>query len=70
MNPDNAFFLWDPLGNWHYCRFCKHLHCLIGKLTCDAFPEGIPQELLNGEIFHNQPMLGQQNDIIFASRYR
>ena len=69
-DPDNAFFLWDPMGNWHYCRFCKHLHSLVEKLTCDAFPEGIPQELLNGEIFHNKPMLGQRNDIVFATRYR
>jgi hypothetical protein len=70
MNPDKAFFLWDPLGNWHYCRFCKHLHSLVEKLTCDAFPEGIPQKLLTGEIFHDKPMLGQQNDIVFASRYK
>jgi hypothetical protein len=48
MNRDSAFFLWDPLGNWHYCRFCKHLHSLTEKFTCDAFPKGIPPELLAG----------------------
>ncbi len=69
MNQEDPF-LWDPKGNWHFCRFCKHLHSLIGKLTCDAFPEGIPDELLTGPIFHNKPMLGQKNDVTFSPRYR
>jgi hypothetical protein len=70
MDSDNDFFLWDPGSNWHFCRFCKHLHSLIGKLTCDAFPEGIPKELTSALILHNKPMLGQKNDITFAPRYK
>lgn len=69
MSHDNDPFLWDSIGNWHYCRFCQHLHSLMGELTCNAFPEGIPKELINGPIFHNKPMLGQKNDIVFAPRY-
>lgn len=70
MNSDNVIPLWDSRGNWHFCRFCKHLHSPIGKLTCDAFPEGIPQELTSALILHNKPMLGQENDIVFAPSYK
>jgi hypothetical protein len=70
MNRDNDPFLWDFMDNWHYCRFCKHLHSLIGKLTCDAFPEGIPKELISTRILHNKPMLGQKNGTVFAPRYK
>ena len=66
MNSDNDPLLWDSKGNWRLCGFCKHLHSLIGKLTCDAFPEGIPKELTSALILHNKPMLGQKNDIVFV----
>lgn len=69
MKSESELFLWDLGDNWHFCRFCKHLHSLTGKLTCDAFPEGIPKELTSALILHNKPMLGQKNDIVFASRY-
>jgi hypothetical protein len=70
MNSDKDPFLWDSRDNWHLCGFCKHLHSPIGDLTCDAFPEGIPKELTSTLILHNKPMLGQQNDIVFAPRYK
>ena len=70
MKYDLDPFLWDSMGNWHYCRFCKHLHSLIEKPTCNAFPEGIPKELLIGPIFHNKPMFDQKNDIIFETKYK
>jgi hypothetical protein len=70
MNYDNDPFLVDFMGNWHYCRFCKHLHTLMGKPTCNAFPEGIPKDLISGPIFHNKPMLGQKNDTIFETKYK
>jgi hypothetical protein len=69
MNGDYDPFLWDYSDNWHFCRFCIHLHSLIGNLTCDAFPEGIPTELISKPIFHNKPMFGQKNDIIFKTKY-
>jgi hypothetical protein len=70
MNSDNDPLLWDSKGNWRLCGFCKHLHSFIGKLTCDAFPEGIPKELTSTLILHNKPMLGQKNGIVFAPRYK
>ena len=70
MKSNNDPFLFDLGRNWHFCRFCKHLHSLIGELTCDAFPEGIPRELTSDLILHNKPMLGQKNDIVFTPRYK
>ena len=70
MNSDNDPFLRNVGSNWHFCRFCKHLHSLIGELTCDAFPEGIPRELTSELILHDKPMLGQKNDIVFAPSYK
>ncbi len=62
-------FLQEYMIKWHYCRFCKHLHSLIGNLTCDAFPDGIPKELTSEMVLHHKPMFGQKNDIVFAPRY-
>jgi hypothetical protein len=70
MNSDNDLFFWDFKSNWHFCRFCKHLHSLIGKPTCDAFPEGIPKELTSTLILHDKPMLGQKNHIVFVPTYK
>ena len=47
------------------CLACKHL----GKpLTCKAFPEGIPKEILDGKTDHSVPTEGQGNDIVFEKR--
>jgi hypothetical protein len=69
MKSDDESSLWDFGDNWHFCRFCKHLHNRAGKLTCDAFPDGIPRELTSALILHDKPMLGQKNGIVFASKY-
>jgi hypothetical protein len=66
MNSDNVLSLWDSRGNWHFCRFCKHLHSLIGEPTCDAFPEGIPQAILSGKVIHSNPLHNQKNDIVLT----
>ena len=34
------------------CPKCKHL--FIGKLSCDAFPNGIPTEILSGNFDHTK----------------
>ena len=32
------------------CLFCKNLDCSKkGSLTCSAFPDGIPNEILSGK---------------------
>jgi hypothetical protein len=42
------------------------LNSLIEKPTCKAFPEGIPQKILSGEIIHKSPLPNQKNDIVLA----
>ncbi|MGO9621502.1 MAG: hypothetical protein ACLPT6_08870 [Desulfobaccales bacterium] len=37
----------------------------MGKLTCNAFPEGIPPEIASGRFIHNKPFPGQENDLTF-----
>jgi hypothetical protein len=58
--------LWDSLDNWSFCRFCRHLNSLIEKPTCNAFPEGIPHEILSGQIIHKNPLPNQTNDIVLT----
>ncbi len=65
MAEDGEFFLWG-MNQWNFCRFCRHLHSLIGKPTCNAFPEGIPQEILLGKLIHKDPLPNQGNDIVLT----
>lgn len=58
-------FFYDVISRWRLCRFCLHLHNLVGKLTCNAFPEGIPPEIASGRFIHNKPFPGQENDLTF-----
>jgi hypothetical protein len=39
------------------CMWCKHFH-RSGRLACDAFPEGIPQEIWYHQDYHIQPFPG------------
>ena len=69
MDSIHDAFNWHSPNSWHFCRFCKHLHNLHGHLTCDAFPEGIPNEILSKMLLHDKPIPGQKNDIVFTSKY-
>lgn len=62
----NGALLWDTMGNWSFCRLCRQLHNLLGKPTCNAFPEGIPEEILSGKIIHKTPLPEQKNYIVFT----
>lgn len=39
------------------CILCDHYR---GELTCVAFPDRIPQEILSGEHDHEEPYPGDQ----------
>lgn len=38
------------------CQICAHKHG--GYPTCDAFPQGIPRSILDGERSHREPYPG------------
>ncbi len=44
------------------CIVCKHYYMSHG---CDAFPEGIPEDIANGKVNHISIHPAQDNDIVF-----
>jgi len=54
------------IGKLPICLNCKYYNeNTFDKLNCQAFPEGIPDEILLGENNHTEPLEGQDNNIIF-----
>ena len=46
------------------CLSCKNFN--PGKWgTCKAFPEGIPHQIVSGEMEHSEPVEDQENDIVY-----
>jgi hypothetical protein len=45
------------------CSKCIHFRRFDGG--CDAFPDGIPDEITSGEDNHSLPIDGQKNNIVF-----
>jgi hypothetical protein len=45
------------------CLKCIHFRRFEGG--CDAFPNGIPNEITSGENEHSKPLPFQKNDIVF-----
>jgi hypothetical protein len=45
------------------CPVCKHY---LNLFECEAFPEGIPDEILSGEVDHTEPYPGD-NGIRFEA---
>lgn len=44
------------------CASCKNY---FSDLVCQAFPKGIPEEILIDENDHSKPLPDQDNDIVF-----
>jgi hypothetical protein len=50
------------------CSNCKHFRRFEGG--CDAFPDGIPDEIVLGLNDHSKPLNFQTNDIVFEQEER
>lgn len=51
-------------GKISQCFFCKHISV---RETCAAFPDGIPEEILNNQFIHTNHYEGD-NNIIFEPK--
>ena len=52
------------------CATCKHLldeNLLKEKITCKAFPKGIPPEVILGKNNHSKPLPKQENTTVFEA---
>ena len=38
------------------CAICKHKYS--NGISCDAYPKGIPQDIISGEVKHREPYPG------------
>jgi hypothetical protein len=45
------------------CFNCKNFRRFEGG--CNAFPDGIPDEITSGENKHSKPLPEQENDLVF-----
>jgi hypothetical protein len=48
------------------CENCKHLNKEIN--ACEAFPKGIPDDILDGLNDHSKPLPEQRNNIVFEPK--
>lgn len=50
------------------CLSCMHFHVwVLDKKSCAAFPDGIPDDIVLGQVEHNKRHPDQQNDIVYES---
>lgn len=55
------------------CIVCKHKYIGgeslkwvdFGVPSCQAFPNGIPKEIISGKKSHDEPWPEQENDLVF-----
>lgn len=46
------------IGPAPLCVECKHLHHGLMGWKCDAYPDGIPDEIFWGDVDHHKPYEG------------
>jgi hypothetical protein len=46
------------------CEKCRHY---LGGTQCMAFIDGIPQEILNGDNDHSEPLKKQDNELVYEN---
>lgn len=56
---------WESDNNSQKITVCINCKNYLNDLTCKAFPNGIPNEILNTSNDHSKPLPDQQNDIVF-----
>ena len=44
------------------CIMCKHY---TGERRCEAFPEGIPNEIMKNDIVHDTVLQGQDKPLVY-----
>jgi hypothetical protein len=60
---EESKFVWGEYS-FHIpkCNSCKHY---TGWAKCSAFPDGIPDQILEGKNNHKKPLEGQGNEFVF-----
>ncbi len=54
------------IGQTPDCMKCRLYNSLDDdKLSCKAFPFGIPDNIIMGEVKHDKPIKGQQGEYVF-----
>ena len=57
------------IGPAPICVKCKHYHFYGSeKISCDAFPKGIPNKIIMTDFIHTKKWPWQKNDIVFEKR--
>jgi hypothetical protein len=54
------------LENRPPCFSCKHYD--YEKMTCGAYPDGIPEDIRTGEVVHNKVLEGQKGNFVFEPK--
>lgn len=62
METQEALFTSERIAHFEFCRLCKHKN---SPNTCQAFPQGIPIDILEGKKTHWQPIENQTNSVYF-----
>lgn len=61
---DRQVLVYKPFDS--VCTDCAFFD--VGNCNCKAFPDGIPDALLEGKIRHDKPIEGQKNNITFKAK--